>query len=361
MLKVRQVTFSTGFAAVMCSMCCAGTFRLPTDATSTSSEETTAQATSPKSETAGALSAIPAVVANAFSDANTFQITDRLRGSAGDYDEGELRVIARLWPALRDADAVAVSLLGRDGNGGTRPLPSADADVQMVRTALGARTVVVKHPHAAILRGAFDGFASAACEEGDASKLLWLSGNADTTADGVYMLLAAPGGKATGTAAPQASPDVPAEELLGKLAASDCHFVVGLDAEPPAYVFRVPRNVTVIWANTPGGHALDSAGGSVLSTAFAAALTERRTWRVDELQARLQADASAVLSKVGTTEITQTPWIQTGQSRRTAPSAAQTRIINFPEIDSPPRVNHPDPMVTVPYNIDERSKQWLAK
>jgi hypothetical protein len=294
---------------------------------------------------------------------NTFQITDRLRGSAGDYDEEEQRVSARLWPALIGADAVAVSLLGRDGERGTRSLPSADADVQMVRTALGARTVVVKHPHAAFLRGVFDGFASAACEEGAASKLVWVSGNASTTADGVYMLLAAPGGKATGTAAPQASADVPAEELLGKLAASDCHFVVGLDAEPPAYVFRVPRNVTVIWASTPGGLALDSAEGSVLSMAFATALTERRTWRVDELQARLQADASAALSKASATGKAQTPWIQSGQSRRTAASAAQTRIINFPEIAGAPRVNDPDPMVTVTPAVVERSKRerWHSR
>ena len=233
----------------------------------------------------------------------------------------------------------------------------------MVRTAIGAGTVVVKHPDAAFLRGVFDGFASAACEEGAASKLVWVSGDASTTADGVYVLLAAPGGKAAGTAAPQASPDVPFEELLGKLVASDCHFVVGLDTKPPESIFRLPRNVTVIWASTPGGLAVDSSQGSVLSIVFATALTERRNWRVDELQARLQAEASALLTKAGATGKTQTPWIQLGQSRRSASRAAQTRIINFPEIAAAPRVNDPDPMVTVPRDIVERSKRevWYSR
>lgn len=69
--------------------------------------------------------------------------------------------------------------------------------------------------------------------------------------------------------------------LLAELAASDCMYVVGVDATPSSLPIRLPRNVAVIWADKYGGLAIDNPEkGGYLTQSFVAAMKKSRTWSV---------------------------------------------------------------------------------
>ena len=168
-------------------------------------------------------------------------------------------------------------------------------------------------PDDEFIRGVFRSFGESVCDEGEAPKVIWFSGHARGGDASDYALIGELSGEDV-----DAKAGVRFVEALGHLSASDCHFVVGVDADPPKSLIRLPKNVSVIWAHDFGGTAFNhSEKGGVLSQAFTRVLTTgegRRFFSVQQLEVALRAGASAFIAE-SSGSASQRPFIQGGERR----------------------------------------------
>jgi hypothetical protein len=113
--------------------------------------------------------------------------------------------------------------------------------------------------------------------------------------------------------------------ILAKLAASDCHFVIGVDATSPLNPISLPRNVSVIWAGSLGSEAEDTPNGGALTIAFSKAMAKDKLWTANSLTAYLQSVTDDKRLSANFTK----PWVQ---------AANPDDTIYFPTATTPPPV-----------------------
>ena len=221
--------------------------------------------------------------------------------------EPRAALVGRIRGALDTAETVAMVPVYA-----AKSASLANAFDVSVAKALG-NGVAFLRPDDEFIRGVFRSFGESVCDEGEAPKVIWFSGSVRGGDASDYALL----GELSGDA-DDAKAGVRFAEALGHLSASDCHFVVGIDAEPPKSLIRLPKNVSVIWAHDFGGTAfVDLAKGGVLSQAFTRVLATaegRRVFSVMQLEVALRAGASAFIAE-SSIRAPQRPFIQ-GSERR---------------------------------------------
>jgi hypothetical protein len=182
-------------------------------------------------------------------------------------------------------------------------LPGANKDASLFKNL--PNTIVVQDADASKLEATIGLFAMSDCQERKESRIVHFSGHGYTyivrpnSAMYRYSFL---GNQQFDEKTKNGAYDI--DSLLVKLSSSNCKYVLVVDAVPPTFVQKLPRNVTAVWAAALGGYAMDTPDGGVLTLAFNKALSTSKSWTANTLTAFLRANTpelSGLYSK---------PWVQ---------------------------------------------------
>lgn len=209
---------------------------------------------------------------------------------------------------------------------GSQPLLGTIKDGAAIKNELGG-VVISEDMLSTTTRAAFQEmsmFSQTSCNGRKEARLLWFSGHAQNPQSSINE-------KQVPASYALVLPDrknyliFDFYRLLSELAASDCMYVVGLDAIPSSLPIRLPRNVAVIWADIYGGAAFDDREkGGYLTQSFVAAMKKSRTWSVDaltqflrsDIKERLTSDKKQPILWRGMTKTFLEPWVQVGDPQR---------------------------------------------